>query len=171
MHPPDQAGGEGQCMNDPELMKEIEALNQMSVPDLLDRYERVYGKPPRVKRREHMLRRLAWKVQEQRLGGLSGTAKKRLKELRTSLRIGECSNMQLSVSARSLKRRPDDPTPGTILVRRYRATDVRVTTLEDGRYSWEGNIFASLSAVARAVTGAHWNGRLFFGLTSRKKAK
>ncbi len=154
-----------------ELICEIEALKQLTTPDLLDRYDEVYGKPPRVKRREHVLRRLAWKIQEVRLGGLSGTAKKRLKELRTSLRIRECSNTQLSVSARSLKRRPDDPTPGTILVRRYKGTDVCVTTLEDGRYSWEGKTFASLSAVARAVTGSHWNGRMFFRLTSRKKAR
>jgi hypothetical protein len=35
-------------------------------------------------------------------------------------------------------------------------------------FDYEGTIYRSLSAVAHAVTGAHWNGYLFFGLTPPK---
>jgi hypothetical protein len=31
--------------------------------------------------------------------------------------------------------------------------------------------YKSLSAIARAITGANWNGRLFFGLTRRTSAR
>ena len=34
-------------------------------------------------------------------------------------------------------------------------------------FEFEGDIYKSLSAVAKAITGTHWNGYHFFGL--RKK--
>jgi hypothetical protein len=33
---------------------------------------------------------------------------------------------------------------------------------------YEGQLFGSLSAVAKAITGTHWNGLLFFGLRKRR---
>ena len=49
-----------------------------------------------------------------------------------------------------------DDTPGTTRDRLFAQSE------------WNGRAFGSLSAVAQAVTGAHWNGNLFFGL---KKVK
>ena len=34
----------------------------------------------------------------------------------------------------------------------------------DGRFEYNGEIFNSLSAIAKVITGTHWNGRLFFGI-------
>jgi hypothetical protein len=59
---------------------------------------------------------------------------------------------------------------GTILVRKWREQEIRVVVLENG-YEWNDVVYRSLSAVAKAVTGSHWNGRLFFRLTERRKAK
>ncbi len=42
-----------------------------------------------------------------------------------------------------------------------------MTVLLDG-FDWQGRRYQSLSAVARAITGTHWNGPLFFGLRSGK---
>jgi hypothetical protein len=53
--------------------------------------------------------------------------------------------------------------PGTILVREHQNVLHRVTALEHG-FSWNGKTFASLSAVARAITGVRWNGPRFFAL-------
>jgi hypothetical protein len=53
-----------------------------------------------------------------------------------------------------------------VLIRVYRGLRLTVTVLERG-YEWNGRYFPSLSAVACAITGCHWNGRLFFGLTRR----
>ena len=61
---------------------EIEKLRTMKVPGLIDRYREVWGKEPRCKNRTHLWRRIAWKIQEQRLGGLSNVAKRRLEELK-----------------------------------------------------------------------------------------
>jgi len=45
-----------------------------------------------------------------------------------------------------------------------------VEVLEDG-FEWDGVVYRSLSAVAKAVTGSRWSGHLFFGLKKRKRAK
>src|SRR5207245_11370302 len=56
--------------------------------------------------------------------------------------------------------------PGSTLSRQYRGHEIRVLVLEDG-FEYEGRHCASLSALAREVTGQRWNGLLFFGLTRR----
>ena len=58
------------------------------------------------------------------------------------------------------------PMPGTVLRRDYKGRTILVTVLDRG-FEFEGEFFRSLSAVAQHITGAHWNGRLFFGLTGK----
>jgi hypothetical protein len=62
------------------------------------------------------------------------------------------------------------PVPGTVLVRQHRGKQVRVTVLDHG-FECEGLVYRSLSAVARAVTGCHWNGYHFFNLRVGKDAR
>ena len=52
---------------------------------------------------------------------------------------------------------------GTLLKRRYKGQTVQVRVLAQG-FEFDGEAYRSLSAVARKVTGAHWNGYHFFGL-------
>ena len=61
------------------------------------------------------------------------------------------------------------PLPGTVLTRKYRGRQVEAKVLPDG-FEYEGQVYRSLSAVAKAVTGSHWNGHLFFGLTTLKRS-
>jgi hypothetical protein len=39
-------------------------------------------------------------------------------------------------------------------------------TVRDDDYEYQGRPYKSLSAIARAITGTRWNGRIFFGLRS-----
>ena len=55
------------------------------------------------------------------------------------------------------------PPPGSILTRKYKGGVVQVKVLDDG-FEHAGEVFASLSAVAKAITGSHCNGFLFFRL-------
>ena len=50
-----------------------------------------------------------------------------------------------------------------MLVREHAGVWHRVTAAGDG-FEWNGRMFGSLSAVARAITGVNWSGRRFFGL-------
>ena len=60
--------------------------------------------------------------------------------------------------------------PGTVLVREWEGTPQRVMVLGDG-FAWNGETYASLSKVARAITGTRWNGPRFFGLRDQKGQK
>jgi hypothetical protein len=52
--------------------------------------------------------------------------------------------------------------------RLYKGRLLEVTVLADG-FAYGGQRFATLSAVAKHVTGSHWNGFHFFGLTQKGK--
>ena len=52
---------------------------------------------------------------------------------------------------------------GTVLVRDYQGRRHTVTIEPEG-YVWEGNLYSSLSAIARAITGTAWSGPRFFAL-------
>jgi hypothetical protein len=53
------------------------------------------------------------------------------------------------------------PPPGTVLTRTYKGALLQVRVLPAG-FEYDGLAYKSLSAVARAITGSHCNGFLFF---------
>ena len=62
---------------------------------------------------------------------------------------------------------PRKLTPGTRLVRDWHGVGHTVIVLESG-FEYDGKHWKSLTAIAKVITGAHWNGPRFFGLTGRK---
>jgi len=56
--------------------------------------------------------------------------------------------------------------PGAIITRRYKGRTVEVRVLPRG-FEYEGEVYRTLSAVAKQITGAHWNGYYFFGLCTK----
>ncbi len=150
------------------LTEEIMELRQMKLPELLTRYEALFGKPPRTKHRAWLWKRIAWKVQERRFGGLSEVAKRRLEELISEI------DLPLGKRERSVTGAPcgdsgaAEHKVGTVFTRTWRGREVHARRVEGG-YESEGVHYRSLSALAKAITGSHWNGRLFFGLTRRTR--
>ncbi len=151
-----------------DTAKEIDRLRGMKVPELVEQYTELFGKPPRVKHREWLWKRCCWRLQEIRLGGLSETAKKRLEELIAELDLPLPEEQRTVSGALKKAQKPGDPPVGTTLVRQWHGQEVRVQVLEGG-FEHGGVVHRSLSALAKAITGAHWNGRLFFGLTQRRR--
>ncbi len=149
------------------IAQEIAELRGMKAPELAQRYEERCGKPPRCRNREHLWKRCAWKLQEQRFGGLSGTAKRRLAELIAELDLPLGERDRSVSGALNGRMRTAQHKVGTVFTRMWRGHDVRAVAV-DGGYEHGGVVYRSLSAVAKAVTGSHWNGKLFFGLTKRK---
>ena len=96
-------------------------------------------------------------MQEKAFGGLASETKKRLEA------IG-AKHSQIKLRA---KPREFDFAPGTILLREWGEREHRVTVTAEGLFEHEGKTFKSLTAVARHITGAHWSGPLFFGLTGK----
>jgi hypothetical protein len=58
--------------------------------------------------------------------------------------------------------------PGSLVTKLYKGNRIEVKVLESG-FEYEGTSYKNLSAVAKAVTGAHWNGFGFFGLDKNGK--
>ena len=151
------------------ITQQIRALQGMTVAELADRYEELFGGAPRVRNKAFLQRRVAWKLQEQEFGGLSERATKRLEELIAQIDLPLCAPGPRRARGAG-RREPKAPLVGTTLVGHWRGQELRVRVREGG-FEWEGTLYRSLSAVARAITGANWNGRLFFGLTQRRKAE
>ena len=150
-----------------DIAKEIENLRQLSVPELMERYREVWGKEPRFKLRGWLWKRIAWKIQERRFGGLSRVAKRKLEELIAEIDL-PLAEKQRTVGVLRCPQRPREPKVGTVLTREWKGREIRATRV-DGGWESDGIVYRSLSAVAKEVTGSHWNGRLFFGLTPRKR--
>lgn len=56
--------------------------------------------------------------------------------------------------------------PGTRFVREWNGKTIAVTATDSG-FEWDNDTYRSLSEIARKVTGAHWSGPRFFGLTAK----
>ena len=150
---------------------EIAALRKMTPAQLRDKYLEVFGEPTRTGNKEFLCKRLAWRIQSQAEGSLSERARQRTAELardadirmtmpRTAAVTPNAAPHVLTAPIAGAKRLP---MPGAILTRKYQGRLVQVTVLPKG-FDYEGQVYRSLSAVAKVVTGSHWNGHLFFGL-------
>jgi hypothetical protein len=155
----------------------IAAIGRMTVTQLREKYLEVFGEPSRSGNRDFLFKRVAWRVQSLAEGGLTERARRRAEELardadiRTTLPRSPAA--RADAPARTVTRRAPTaqdrlPIPGTVLTRKYRGKQVEVQVLPAG-FEYEGQTYRSLSAVATAVTGSHWNGHLFFGLTTLKR--
>ena len=155
----------------------VAALGRMTVPQLREKYLELFDEPTRSGNRDFLFKRLAWRVQSLAEGTLSERAKRRAEELardadlRTTLpRPPKHTADAKTVALLAPKVTAHDrlPLPGTVLTRKYRGRQVEAKVLPHG-FEYEGQVYRSLSAVAKAVTGSHWNGHLFFGLTTHKR--
>jgi hypothetical protein len=156
------------------LAKEVAALQRMTTPQLRDRYAEVFGETTAANNKTWLVRRIAWRLQVLAEGDLSERARQRAAELArdADLRIvppREKVAAPTAVGPTRIDPLPrevtDDrlPPPGTVLTRKYKGGTVQVKVLSRG-FEYGGEVYTSLSAVAKAVTGSHCNGYLFFRL-------
>ncbi|MBL8705974.1 MAG: DUF2924 domain-containing protein [Rhodospirillales bacterium] len=137
----------------------LEALESLQAPALRLEWEKVYGTPaPRRIGRDLLLRAVAYRIQEQALGGLKPATKRRLLQIAAALKAGKPVT---PVGPARLQ-------PGTQLMREWNGRMERVEVLASG-FAWQGQVYKTLTAVARAITGTHWSGPRFFGLEGKGK--
>lgn len=150
------------------MKQSLAELARMSPAQLRQKHIELFGEISRSGNRDYLFKRLAWRMQSLAEGGLSERARKRAEELArdADVRMTMPRTLQASVKPRPAATDPRLPMAGTVLTRRYREQQIEVTVLPTG-FLWQGQTHRSLSAVAKAVTGSHWNGRLFFGLKGK----
>jgi hypothetical protein len=152
---------------------EIENLRRESLAALRAKYREVFQEETRSRHREHLFRRIAWRLQALAEGDLSERARGRAHQIArdADLRAVAPRNF-FSVGGESVqtttgnRNRRDSrlPLPGTVLSRKWKGRTLLVEVLGEG-FRYENRHYASLSAIAVAVTGTRWNGLAFFGLT------
>lgn len=140
---------------DPGVLAQIAALGDAPVEVLKAQWRDLIGTEPPRQNRKFMESRLAYRIQELAFGGLKPETLARLAMLAKGL---------VKAKGRgSGKVNASRPVTGTRLVREWQGVEHTVTVMADG-FEHEGRPYASLSAVARAITGTQWNGLVFFGL-------
>ena len=132
-----------------EVRAQLLNLQHLALPELTEKWKLLFHKAPPEYGEVFMRRRLAHRIQELAYGGLSDAAQKKLNSVNGKIRR---THSGLRV--------------GTVIVRTWRDTKYEVRVCKDG-FEWNGQIFNSLSATARAITGVNRNGYEFFGIKDK----
>lgn len=133
----------------------LDRLRELPLEDLRNEWARHYGTPAPALSPELLRLGLGHRMQERRHGSLS-------RECRALLRHAARNAGEDKAPA------PRKLTVGTRLVRDWHGVGHTVTVLNDG-FEYDGKTWPSLTAIARTITGTHWNGPRFFGLTGDKR--
>ncbi|QDU94522.1 DUF2924 domain-containing protein [Lignipirellula cremea] len=157
------------------IQKEVAALERMTVDQLRVRFAEVFGESTNGRHKQWLVKRIIWRMQANSEGDLSERARRRAEELANDSDLRTMPPRQPRTESASRTKtvtgrvRSDSrlPMPGAVLTREYKNRTIQVTVLADG-FEFEGETYRSLSAVAKAVTGSHWSGHLFFGLKGGK---
>ena len=155
------------------IAKEVAALRRLTTGQLRQRYAEAFGEATNANNKAWLVKRIAWRLQALAEGDLSERARRRAAELAND------ADLRLSppVAREPRPASPDRPVadvlplrtgqrlppPGTILSRTYKGEVLQVRVLDRG-FEFEGELYRSLSAVARKITGGHCNGHAFFRL-------
>jgi hypothetical protein len=138
---------------------EIGALAGLDLHRLRERWCELYAcDAPKHMSPELLRRALAYRIQEKAHGGLPSAIRVRL----LARPVSPLSGGGRSRIDRSTK-------PGTRFIREWNGRTHEVTATPDGRFTYAGETYRSLSAIAREITGTHWSGPTFFGLNEAGK--
>ena len=143
-------------MTSARLEREIDGLADLNRVELVERWRTSYRTdPPKGISRRLLIRAIAYQMQAKRYGGLRPAADRRLRMIANGTVKNDHGGRKVSPRLQ----------PGARLVREWNGVSHVVEVIEDG-FVWNGDRHRSLSAIARAITGARWSGPRFFGLTS-----
>ena len=144
--------------------------------ELQSLYRQIFGCAVPAGSSELARRKIAWQVQAEREGGLPESARQHALAIarEAGVRVRARTNLDRrnrglplqNAVTRGIESDHDSrlPMPGSVIVKQYKGRTTLVKVLDSG-FEYGGERFASLSAIAKKITGTKWNGLLFFGLT------
>lgn len=164
-----------------DIDQEVAAMRRMTVSELRRKYEEVFREACRSNHKVWLIKRIAWRMQANEEGDLSERARRRAMEIANDadlrLKAPPKPKATLPVAPRQVARGKIStshdrriPMPGAIITREYKGRMLQVTVRNDG-FEHDGMVYPSLSAVAKAITGSHCNGFLFFRLDGKAGRK
>jgi hypothetical protein len=139
-----------------EVDRQIAQLLDRTTQELRLAWRQLYRTgPPAGLSRDLLIRALAHQLQERTQGGAGAALRRRLRTLATEFEKGSTSFASGVV-----------PKTGARLVRQWRGHTHTVVVGENG-FEYEGQRYRSLTVIAERITGTHWSGPRFFGVTKR----
>ncbi len=156
------------------IEKEVATMRQMTTEELRKMYLEVFSEATNNRNRQWLIKRIAWRMQANEEGDLSVRARQRAAELANDANLlmnapGKRSRKKSKVATTRSKAATSSTQQvgvllsGMELQRTYKGKAISVEVLDVG-FSYNGEYFKSLTAVAQAITGKHWNGFHFFNL-------
>ena len=156
---------------DETLISQITTLKNASLPELQNKYKELLNtKETPCDNKLFLLRRIAYKLQEIKSGGLPEPIKGKIKDL--MLKYDPVNNKALRPQVMSAGKESNSlpllrdkrlPIPGTVIIKKYKGQVIQVKVLEKG-FEYNNMYHKSLSSIAHEITGDHWNGYNFFNL-------
>lgn len=142
-------------MSNELITRQLKRLDAMNFSELKEKFCELFGFEAGQTNAVNLRRRLAYRIQELHFGGLSENDK----EILSRIADGDpMANLKDKANSAISKLR------GTRYQRVWKGQKYEVIVLEDGKFEYAGEVFNSLSAIARNITGTRWNGKLFFGV-------
>ena len=143
--------------NNAVLMHQIDAVRFKNMEELREQFQALYGFDCGDTTTRHLRKRIIYRLQELCLGGVDSIDMSILEDIADR---DPLANLKVVAAKRSAK------VSGTKLYRIWKGKQYEVTVGAHGKYIFNGEMYKSLSAVARTITGTRWNGKLFFGVKS-----
>ena len=137
------------------LLRQLETVRHQNLLGLIQKFEELYGFKPGNTTSRGLRKRIAYRLQEIYLGGLSD---KDLAALEAIADKDPLANLNQNGMRKVINRE------GTRLKRVWKGNEYEVIAVGDGTFEFNGKGYKSLSAIAREITGTRWNGKLFFGV-------
>ena len=162
---PSPVSGRGSNRNDrvrkpglSDIEAEIAGLLDRSTSELRLAWRQLHrtGPPPGLSR-DLLIRALAYELQQRAHGSSNLALRRRLQTLAGALEKGALS-FDPGVVLKA----------GSTLVREWHGRTHTVLVGENG-FEYEGQRYGSLTVIAERITGAHWSGPRFFGVTRRAR--
>ncbi len=149
-------------------LTQIMSLKQKSLGELKTKYKEFFGQDAPSSNKVFLWRKIAYRLQELECGTVPEEIQGKIQELikkydpvnNTNIRPDN-GNGQIGKNKSNRDRRL--PIPGTLITKEYKGKKYELKILEKG-FEYNNKTYKSLSAIAKEVTGAHWNGYLFFNL-------
>ena len=140
---------------------EVSKMTAMKVSQLREKFREVFGEDTNTRNKQWLIKRIAWRIQANALGGLSERAKRRAAELANDADVRILPPRSQPTLKFAPRAKVSGPAAGTEITRSYKGRQL-VVRVEDDGFVYEGQRFKSLSAVAKHVTGSHCSGQAFF---------
>ena len=128
-----------------DLNIDLQKIPLLPFEELRKYYNALFNLPTTSTRKEYYVWRITHKLQEMRFGGLDNKTRRMLE----NMEIQEVSTKKVMT--------------GVEFIRRYKGATYKVRAVNGG-FEMDGEIYKSLGAVARTITGRKISGQAFFGV-------